>query len=243
MATTTYYQQKILLAGLALVIASLAVPADVQAAGTAVASDRTTSANQPYLASDTVQQVNEARAVVEKMKSDPQMRNLLQKAKGVFIVPTYGRGAWGLGVRGGEGVMLTQSGNKWSNPVFYNMGGVSIGFQGGAEAGSLAMLLMSEKAVSQFMNENNFSVNAGAGLTIVNYTGKAQADLGNGDIIVWADTKGAFANVSVGVTDIHLDESDTQAFYKRTATAKEILNGSVTSSKADALQQALPTGK
>lgn len=240
---STYSRQKILLAAAALVLASLAGPADTQAAGASSANGKATSANQPYLASDTVEQVNEARAVVEKMKSDPQVNALLQKAKGVFIVPTYGRGAWGLGVHGGEGVMLTQSDNKWSNPVFYNMGGVSIGFQGGGEAGSLAMLLMSDKAVNQFMGENNFSINAGAGLTVMNYTAKAQADAGMGDVIVWADTKGAFANVSVGVSDIHRDESDTKAFYKRTASAKEILNGAVTSSQAEALRKALPTGK
>jgi lipid-binding SYLF domain-containing protein len=232
-----------LLAASALVLASLAVPADAQAAGTPVANDKTPAANQPYLATDTVQQVNDAKAVVERMKSDPAVKDLLQKARGVFILPTYGRGAWGLGVRGGEGVMLTHSGGKWSNPVFYNMGGVSIGLQGGVEAGALAMLLMSDKAVNQFMSENNFSLNAGIGLTIVNYTAKAQADLGKGDVIVWADTKGAFANASVGVSDIRLDEGDTKAFYKRTATAKEILDGAVTSSQADALKQALPTGK
>lgn len=235
-------RQKMLLAASALVFASLAGAADKQAAGTA-SSDKAVAAHQPYLASDTVEQVNEAKAVVEKMMSDPKVKALLQKAKGVFIVPTYGRGAWGVGVHGGEGVMLTQSNNKWSNPVFYNMGGISIGFQGGGEAGSLAMLLMSDKAINEFMSDNNFSINAGAGLTVANYTAKAHADAGMGDVIVWADTKGAFANVSVGVSDIHRDESDTMAFYKRTATAKEILNGTVTSGQADALRKALPTGK
>lgn len=235
-------QSKILLAASVLVLAGLAGPANVQAAGTAATNDKA-PANQPYLASDTVQQVNEAKAVVERMTSDPAIKSLLQKAKGVFIIPTYGRGAWGLGVRGGEGVMLTHSGNKWSNPVFYNMGGVSIGLQGGIEAGSLAMLLMSDKAVNQFMTDNNFSLTADAGLTIINYTAKAQADLGKGDVIVWADTKGAFANASIGISDIHRDESDTKAFYKRTATAKEIVGGSVTSSQAEGLKQALPTGK
>lgn len=239
---STYSRQKMLLATSALVFASIAGAADTQPVGTA-SSNKATSASQPYLASDTVEQVNEAKAVVEKMVADPKVKALLQKAKGVFIVPTYGRGAWGVGVHGGEGVMLTQSDNKWSNPVFYNMGGISIGFQGGGEAGSLAMLLMSAKAVNQFMSENNFSINAGAGLTVVNYTAKAQADAGMGDVIVWADTKGAFANVSVGMSDIHRDESDAKAFYKRTATAKEILDGAVASSQADALRKALPSGK
>ena len=238
---TTCSLPNLSLAASALVFASLGVPADAHAAGIPPSNTKTTSAYQPYLASDTVQQVNEATAVVEKMKTDPELKKLLQQAKGVFIVPTYGRGGWGVGVRGGEGVMLTQSNNKWSNPVFYNLGGISIGIQGGAEAGSLAMLLMSDKAVNQFMTDNNFSLNVNAGLTVINYNGKAQLQAGNGDVIVWADTKGAFANATVGITDIHRDESDTQAFYKRTATVKEILDGSVTSAQANALKQALPT--
>lgn len=86
-------------------------------------------------------------------------------------------------------------------------------------------------------------VNAGLGLTIVNYTEKEQISAGRGDVIVWADTKGAFANVSVGLTDILRDENDTRAFYKRTATTKEILDGAVTSAQASALMQALPTQK
>jgi lipid-binding SYLF domain-containing protein len=107
----------------------------------------------------------------------------------------------------------------------------------------MAMLLMNDKAVNQFMNDNNFSLTAGAGLTVVNYTGKAMLQAGNGDVIVWVDTKGAFANATIGVTDIRRDESDTKAFYKRTATVKEILNGAVTSTQADTLKQALSTTK
>lgn len=226
-----------------LIFSSVAVPASAEIAKAPVVKANAAATTDAYTASDTLQQVNEARAVVEKMKSDPELKKLLQQARGVFIVPTYGRGGWGIGVRGGEGVMLTQSDHKWSNPVFYNLGGISIGIQGGAEAGSLAMLLMNDKAVNQFMTDNNFSLNASAGLTVVNYTGKAQVQAGNGDVIVWADTKGAFANATIGVTDIRRDDSDTQAFYKRATTAKEILNGSVTSTQADALKQALPTAQ
>lgn len=242
MATLCLSRKTLLVFSVPLILAAFAVPGVAETAKGSPA-DGNVSTTQAYTASDTVQQVNEARAVVEKMKSDPEVKKLLQQAKGVFIVPTYGRGAWGIGVRAGEGVMLAQSDGKWSNPVFYNLGGFSIGLQGGAEAGSIAMLLMNEKAVNQFMTDNNFSLNASAGLTLVNYTGKAQAAVGKGDVIVWADTKGAYAGATVGATDIHRDESDTQAFYKRTATAREILGGAVTSSQAEALKQALPTGK
>ncbi|MBK4736585.1 lipid-binding SYLF domain-containing protein [Noviherbaspirillum pedocola] len=242
MATTRTRIKLLTLTSASLLLMSLAAPGMAQNTSPQPAASKA-AAGKSYDASDTMEQVREARTVVEKMKADPNVKQLLEQSKGVFLVPTYGRGGWGIGIHGGEGVMLTHSGHKWSNPVFYNMGGVSIGLQGGAEAGSIAMLLMNDKAVSKFMDDNNFSLNANAGLTIVNYTGKAQADVGHGDIIVWADTKGAYANASVGVSDIHRDVSDTKAFYKTDASAKDIVNGKVSSTEADALKQALPTGK
>jgi hypothetical protein len=44
-------------------------------------------------------------------------------------------------------------------------------------------------------------------------------------------------------SSIRRDDNDTRAFYLRTATAKEIHDGAVTSAQAGALTQALPTAK
>jgi hypothetical protein len=70
--------------------------------------------------------VDDALVVVRQLESDATMRKLLQDASGVFIVPTYGRAALGIGAHGGAGVLLVKkaSGN-WTNPVFYNIGGIS----------------------------------------------------------------------------------------------------------------------
>lgn len=192
---------------------------------------------------ETMEQVNNAAAVVTRMEKDPQVRKLLQQAKGVFIVPQYGRAGLGIGARGGEGVMLVNNQGKWSNPVFYNIGGVSIGAQAGAEIGEIAMLLMNQKAVNSFMQENNFSLNAGAGLTIVNYTAKAGAGAGKGDVIVWSDTKGAFANLTVSVTDIHYDDDENAEFYNAKVSARDIISGKVKSTQAAALRQELSSGE
>lgn len=193
-------------------------------------------------ADDTIQQVNNAAKVVKQMESDPQVKKLMQQAKGVFIVPQYGRGGLGIAGRGGEGVMLAKNNGKWSHPVFYNFGGVSIGAQAGAEVGSIAMLLMNDKAVNNFMQDNKFSLTADAGLTIVNYTAKAQATAGRGDVIVWSDTKGAFADVAVGVIDINFDDDENQAFYKSQVSAKDIVGGNVRNLQAGVLINALPAG-
>lgn len=193
--------------------------------------------------SDPMTQVDNATNVVRKMESDPKLKGLLQQSKGVFIVPKYARAGLGIGGRGGEGVMLANNNGKWSNPVFYNFGGVNIGAQAGIEIGSLAMLLMNEKAVNNFMQDNKFSLTADAGLTIVNYTAKAQTEAGRGDVIVWTDTKGAYADIAIGVTDIHSDASENQAFYKTKVAARDILSGKVKAAQAGELTQELSSGR
>lgn len=198
------------------------------------------NANAP---GDTVEQIRNATKVVKQMESDPQAQKLLQQAKGVFIVPQYGRGGLGIGARGGEGVFLANNGGKWSNPVFYNIGGVSLGIQAGAEVGAIAMMLMNDKAVRNFTQENNFSLTADAGLTIVNYTAKMRAAAGKGDVIVWSDTAGAFANATIGITDVNYDDDENAAFYKSKIAAKDIVAGRVKSKEAAALTQELSSGQ
>ena len=116
--------------------------------------------------------------------------SLLKKAKGVYIVPDFGRGGLIVGGRGGAGVMLAKHNGRWTDPAFFNFGGVSIGAQAGGSGGSVAFILMSQDAVDAFKNGNQFSLNSGAGLSIVNYSANAQASAGKGDIVFWSNTEG-----------------------------------------------------
>lgn len=130
-------------------------------------------------------ELDEAVQVVQRMKSDAGVTGMLRQAKGIFIMPDYGRAALGLGVQGGQGVLVMRQGDSFSNPVFYNMGGLSIGVQAGAAGGQVAMLLMTDKAVQDFRSGKNFSINADAGLNVVNYSARMQASAGKiQDVIV-----------------------------------------------------------
>lgn len=148
--------------------------------------------------------VNDAVAVVQKMQGEARMKDLLAQAKGIFIVPTYGRAALGVGAEGGAGVLLIKKADgAWSDPAFYNIGGLSAGAQVGVEAGAIALVLNNEKAVNKFMQKNKFAVNAAAGLTLVNWSKIAQGSLGDGDVVAWSGAKGLYGSlVSVGVNDI-----------------------------------------
>ena len=187
--------------------------------------------------------VEDALIVVRQLESDATMRKLLQDASGVFIVPTYGRAALGIGAHGGAGVLLVKkSSGNWTNPVFYNIGGISIGAQAGAQAGSVAFVLNNEKAVQRFTDKNNFSLSADTGLTVINWAKVAEGSTGAGDATAWTATKGLFGNVAtIGVNDIRFNQRLTNAYYKqsRNVASADIINGKFSNAGADSLKQAL----
>jgi len=190
---------------------------------------------------DVMQEVNNAVQVVQRMKADPRLVDELSRARGVFVLPTYGRGALGVGIQGGEGVLVTRQGSHFSNPVFYDLGGVSVGAQAGGSGGQLAFILMSDKAVAAFESSRKFSLNADAGLTIANWSRRAQASRGKvQDVIVWSDTNGAYAGASVGVTDVMLDKDANRAYYGRDGLEpRQIIDGRVDNPHSNILGRVL----
>jgi SH3 domain-containing YSC84-like protein 1 len=188
-----------------------------------------------------IRHVDDAVAVVQRMEQEPRMKELLAKAKGVFIVPTYGRAALGVGASGGSGVLLVKEGaQKWSEPAFYNIGGINVGLQAGGEGGAIAMVLNNDKAVQKFMQKNNFSLSADAGLTVVNWTKVAQGTAGEGDVVVWSGTKGLFGDaVAIGVNDIRFNQNLTTAYYHQNVSPKDVVAGKAKSQHTEKLKQAL----
>lgn len=185
--------------------------------------------------------VGEALAVVRQLEANPRMKQLLQQAKGVLIVPTYGRVALGVGAHGGGGLLLLKRADgNWSGPAFYDLGGLTLGVQAGADGGAIAMILNNDKAVNEFMKKNNFALSAEAGLTVLNWSKLAQGTAGTGDVVAWSATKGLFGDaVAVGLSDIRFNEKLTDAYYGRALTPKDIASGSVSNPHAQPLQQAL----
>ncbi|UOD28993.1 hypothetical protein INH39_26745 [Massilia violaceinigra] len=191
-----------------------------------------------------IKHVNDAVAVVRKLNGEARMHSLLQKAKGVFLVPTYGRAALGLGAAGGAGVLLVKRDDgTWSSPAFYYIGGLSAGAQAGAEGGAMAFVLNNNKAVNKFLQKNLFSLSADSGLTIVNWSATAQGSIGDGDVTAWTSTRGLFGNVAtVGLNGIRYNQNLTNAFYRQNVAVSDALDGKYGSQGADMLRAALKDG-
>lgn len=240
-------QHKLIPAGILLVALAPALalgqgssPKPAHAASTGAAPSTGKGGSSVHEANQAGEHLNKALQQVQQMEKDADLKKSMAQARGVFLVPDYGRAALGIGGQGGAGILLTHEKGKWTGPGFYNFGGISVGLQGGASAGQIAMLLMSDKAIKSFAQNNKFSLNADAGLTIVNWSNRAHASGGHGDVLMWSDTEGLFGNASISVTDVNFDENETKALYGKKVSAAQVAQGMVTSPKAASLLHALP---
>ena len=215
------------------------------ASGPAMAQSDSRQSSAPDLAAKSMENANKrveaAIPVVHELQADTRMQPLLQQAKGMLIIPSYGRAALGIGAQGGGGLLLVRRPDgSWSGPAFYNLGGLTLGLQAGAEGGPIVMVLNNDKAVNAVMKKNNFSLNAAAGLTVVNWRKMAQGTVGIGDVVAWSATKGLFGDVvAVGLSDIRFNQHLTDAFYGRTLSPKDFATANIDDPRAAPLQQAL----
>jgi lipid-binding SYLF domain-containing protein len=184
--------------------------------------------------------VNDASKIVRQMKRNPSLAAVLARAKGVFIIPHYGKGGFIVGGQGGGGVVLAKHDGAWSSPAFYSISGGSIGAQAGGEGGAIAMILMTPKAVSRFESSGSgWSLNGNAGLTVVKWSGKTQANTGRGDVILWSNTNGLYGGLTASLTHISPDNAMDRAYYHRRVSSQEILAGNLGNANADPLRNAL----
>lgn len=220
----------------------MGVPAFAMAAS--AANQAVANANQNSGQSDTRQDavnlVKDATGALKQAKNDQKFDKLLHKAKGVFIVPHYGKGALIVGGAGGHGVLLAREDGHWSDPAFLGVGSISAGAQAGGEAGPIIMVLMTDKALNEFTAHNNFSLNANAGLSIVNYSARGEAGFGKGDVVMWSNTSGAYAGAAITGSNISADQNRDNAFYnQQNLTTNKIIKQNVTNAAAAPLVGAL----
>jgi lipid-binding SYLF domain-containing protein len=184
--------------------------------------------------------VSDAASLVHQMKQDPALAAVLQQARGVFIIPHYGRGGFIVGAQDGSGVVLVKHANAWSSPAFYNLSGGSIGAQAGGEGGAVAMILMSQKAVDHVESPGSgWSLSGNAGLTVATWSGSAQAKTRLDDVILWSNTRGLYGGLTASITHISSDTAMDRTYYRRPVKSGEILSGNVSNPNADPLRDAL----
>jgi len=172
-------------------------------------------------AADTKQLVEKSKVSFDNfvaVKDLAGFRDLLKKAKGVFVSPRILEGAFVFGASGGSGVFLVrdpQTGG-WNGPAFYTVGEVSFGFQAGAKDSQVIMLAMTERGVNALLSPSvklGADISAAAG-PVGAGASAATANI-SADIISYSLSKGLYGGLSLEGAVVGVRNQWNEAYYKK----------------------------
>lgn len=176
--------------------------------------------------------LKESVQVLEEMRQSPDQGipfQLIQKAKAIIIIPTLLKGGFLLGARYGEGVATVRNPytGQWSPPAFITTAGASFGFQAGAQAIDLVLLVMTERGLKgllkdQFTLGGDIALSAGP---VGRYAEAGTDLLFQGEIYSYSRSKGIFGGVSLKGTVIQANREKNRSYYGKAYEPARILLG------------------
>lgn len=175
--------------------------------------------------------IDKAVTTLRSMKDDPAfapMRELLQSAKGIIVVPDMVKAGFFIGGAGGAGVMMAHDvgANDWTDPAFINIGAASFGLQIGAEVSEIVLVILTPEALNALLT-NKVSLGAEAGLALGTYGGERETATTSSafekDILSFSYSRGLFGGFSLEGSLLLADEESNEAYYGRRVGSREII--------------------
>ncbi|GJL78541.1 MAG: hypothetical protein NPINA01_15300 [Nitrospinaceae bacterium] len=172
----------------------------------------------------------EAVQVLEEIQSSPDQNipeKLVANAKAIIVFPTLIKAGFIFGAQYGSGVasVRDEKTGKWGPPAFLKNYGGSFGFQIGAEAVDLVLLVMSQRGIEGLM-KSKFKL--GADVSVAAGPVGRHAEAGTdatfkGEIYSYSRSKGAFAGVTLKGAVIGENTDANWGYYERPLSPKDIL--------------------
>lgn len=166
--------------------------------------------------------VSKALQTLNRFAADPDMtwfRENIRHAKGVMIVPQLLKAGFIFGGSGGTGVLLRHKAARswgqpelstWSYPAFYTMGSVTWGFQVGAEAAEVVLLVMSDKGMDALLSTK---LQLGADVTVAAGPVGAGTKAATVDVLQFTRAKGVFGGLTLEGSVISPRKSLNELYY------------------------------
>jgi lipid-binding SYLF domain-containing protein len=181
-------------------------------------------------ASDEIERIQKSTEILRELTSTPDdaiPQYLLERAEAIVVIPTLVRGGFIVGGKHGKGIISVRdrAGSSWSPPAFMNMTGGSIGWQIGAEAVDLVLLVMNKNGVDELLEDRftlggNLSVSAGPVGRSASAATNAQV---SSQILAYSRSKGLFAGATLEGAALHEDKDANKAVYGAALAARTIL--------------------
>ena len=177
---------------------------------------------------DEIEQTTKAATIFREIMSAPDRaipQRILDNADCIAVFPQVIKAAFGVGGRGGRGVVVCRTSAGWSAPAFLNVGGASFGFQIGVESTDYVMLFMTPESARSLLQNNiklGGSISGAAGP--IGREAAAETDLKlNAQILSYSRSKGLFAGAALEGAVIETANGDMRDVYGPDATAKSVL--------------------
>jgi lipid-binding SYLF domain-containing protein len=170
--------------------------------------------------------VDKARVTFDTfMKDENQawLRENLNQAKGLIIIPSLLKAGFFVGGSGGSGVLIVkdEKTGQWSQPAFYTLGAGSLGIQFGAEAAEIIMMVRTQKAVDALFT-SSFKLGADTSIAVGPVGAGVKSNI-VADILSFSRTKGAYAGVSLEGSVIKTKDKWNEAYYGKTVRPVDII--------------------
>ena len=174
--------------------------------------------------------IKNAASVLEAMLDGKAVpASLLVTTNCIVILPGVKKFAVGIGGTGGRGAMTCRkgqnfSGEEWSAPAMYTIGGASAGLQVGGSSADIVLLIMAPTAVNKVLGGK---VKIGTDLSAVAGPSGATASgsVAGKDLVTYARAKGLFAGVSLNGASLEPDSDANHRLYDKPVSASDVVLG------------------
>jgi lipid-binding SYLF domain-containing protein len=151
------------------------------------------------------------------------LKENLNQAKGLIIIPSLLKAGFVVGGSGGSGVLIVKDDKtrQWSQPAFYTLGSGTFGLQIGAEAAEIIMMVRTQKAVDRLFT-SSFKLGGDTSIA-VGPVGTGVKSNVVADILSFSRSKGAYAGVSLEGSVIKTMDKWNEAYYGKTVSPVDII--------------------
>jgi SH3 domain-containing YSC84-like protein 1 len=188
----------------------------------------------PALAERAAERLAQSAEVLKEVMDAPDKGipdDLLKSAYCIVIVPGVKKVGFVVGGNYGRGFAVCRKDNRagWGAPAAVRIEGGSVGFQIGASATDLIMLVMERRGMDGIMS-SKFTLGAEAEVAAgpVGRSSTAQTDATmRAKILSYSRSRGAFAGLALTGATLRQDQDENKEMYGKALTTREILDGGV----------------
>ncbi len=184
-----------------------------------------------YAETSTQKTVTRSATIFNEMMSNPKTRipaERLRRSEAIAIIPKVVQAGFIFGGRRGTGVLMTHNPDgTWSNPVFVNVTGGSVGLQAGAKSSDIVLVFPSRKGLDKVLTGGSLELGGNVTGTVGKSEGRAVSTLddksGSDKIYAYTRSSGVFGSAAFEGAELGLDNPKNKEFYGANITPSQIL--------------------